>query len=205
MRGRPPLSLIFGRMKSGKSFHAKRMARKAPGRVWIWDPNKEWAGPDSVDGIPGCWPATNWDHCLRILLAQGDPAPRIAFQVGADKFPEWCDLVRYCGNMLAIVDEAHETMGPRKLPPQAMSLVRRTRHSRVDLVLVAQRPTAIDVNVRSQAHGVVTFQMSEALDLDWIGGHCGPDIKRRVPDLAQGEFVEWVAGAHMRRKKGKQG
>jgi len=176
------------------------------GRTWIWDPNKEWAGADSVDGIPDCWPATDWKHALQVIAAQGDPAPRIAWQLPPERFPDWCRLVRRTGDMLCFVDEAHEVMGPRRLPPEAMQLVRRTRHARVHLVLIAQRPTAVDINVRSQAHGVVSFGMSEELDLKWIGGHCGPDVRRQLPTLAQGEFATWFAGRGLQGKaKGRRG
>ena len=162
--------------------------------MWIWDPNREWAGPLSVDGVPGCWPATSWSHATAILRERGDPADRVAWQLPPARFGEWCDLVRRCGDMLAIVDEAHDVASPGRVPAECMTLVRRTRHSRVDLVLVAQRPSGVDINVRSQAHEVTSFAMSESRDLEWIGGHCGSDMRKKVPDLPQGESVTWRAG-----------
>ena len=190
---RAPLTLIFGRMKSGKSYQAKSVVRSTRGRVWVWDPNAEWAGSDAVDAPGDLWPATDWQHALN-YIARGGDAERVAWQLRAERFPAWCELVRRTGGMLAVVDEAHDVVAPHRVPAECMRLVRRTRHSRIDLVFVAQRPAGVDVSIRSQAHQVVSFQQTEARDLDWIGGHCGRDVRRRVEQLPVRECVVWEAG-----------
>ncbi len=143
---------------------------------------------DSVDA----YYVRDWTHALDALSRGVDP-PGIAWQLEPELFPRWCELVRRSGNMVAIVDEAHDCCAPQRVPPEFLRLVRRTRHSRVDLVLVAQRPTGIDPSVRSQAHAVTSFSMQEPKDLEWLGGACGPEFRSKVQALRKHQSAKWDA------------
>lgn len=167
---------------------------KERGPVWIWDPNAEWAGPVSKDAPTGFALLSDWNHALH-YLAQGGDAKKLVWQVDKRHFAAWCNLVRRTGKMLAVIDEAHDFLDQRNAPDEAILLVRRTRHSRVRIILIAQRPTGIHVSIRSQVRQVISFAQSEASDLRWFDGTCGIDMRERVQALnsENHEFAHWEA------------
>lgn len=86
------------------------------------------------------------------------------------------------------------------VPHWARPLIYMGREPRVNLVLVAQRATAIPPDIRSQATRIVTFLQTEEADCKALASrfNCDEDEIRALPELS---CLDWEAGKGLRRYK----
>lgn len=190
--------LHFGRKGCGKSYRAKRFVESATGDVAVWDPRAEWAGDLAVDAPRS--PALLVRSMGRFLEVQaGKPQPLarfLVFQCRAHEFPRWCRWVLARGNMLAVVDELHLFAGPFDSPVKSgafLELIAVSRHARVDVLGMAQRPKRIHGDVREQADQIVSFQCTEPNDLSYFSAKCGKAFTQGLELLRPREFRVWEA------------
>ena len=191
MQRKANLTLHLGRKGSGKSWAAKKLAFAHKGRVWVWDPRAEWAGPVAADArgeysIVRDLPS--WLDAAKHSKLQ--PPKRIAFQCRHEDFELWCKLVSLTGNGLFIVDEAH--LYASRSPSRALvELVRVCRHARADLLLVAQRPAGLCPDIRSQVDSMRCWQFTEPRDLAWIADIAGESFSLGLQRLRNHASVIW--------------
>lgn len=69
-----------------------------------------------------------------------------------------------------------------RLPGWANDIVFLGRHRDVSMIVTAQRAASIPIEIRSQAHRVVSFAQHEGDDLKWLRGFFGNDIEK-LPSL----------------------
>lgn len=186
-----PVTIILGKMKSGKTYRAKQLATRATtGTIWIWDPNREYRTAEGFD-FSDWWTIRDYDGGVD-AIARGHPYRRVVWQVDEDEFPRWVALVQGGGNLVAFIDEAHDSCG-RVVKRDLLKFLRRPRHSNVRVVLIAQRPMAVNVSLRSQATRVIAFRLTESNDLDWLRGHCSKEFGERLPNLGKWESEDYSA------------
>lgn len=75
----------------------------------------------------------------------------------------------------------------------ARPLIYMGREPRVNLVLVAQRVTAIPPDIRTQANRIVTFLQTDEVDCRALASRIGCD-KDEIRSLAERECLDWEAG-----------
>lgn len=192
---RSEILLILGRKGSGKSFHAKRLVQKRKGFIAVWDARSEWAGPTAQDAPKiGALLVRNLRAFLELQSTRRRPLARVlVFQCPAQDFPTWCRWVLARGDMLAVVDELHLFAGPHDSPEKSgafIELIRVSRHARVDVLGIAQRPKSIHGDVRAQADHLIAFACSEPGDLAYFSEMVNKDFASALATLKPQQYRE---------------
>lgn len=74
------------------------------------------------------------------------------------------------------------------------------REPQIDLVLVAQRVTAIPPDIRSQASRIVTFLQTEKSDVIALEERFGADgLRDEIRNLPELHCIDWTAGQGLKR------
>lgn len=85
-----------------------------------------------------------------------------------------------------VVDEIaasrHLPRGKGTAPMQFIDMAVMGRHREVSLILTAQRPYYLPIEVRSESDELVCFQLTEPADLDWVAGY--PGAKEYVGEIS---------------------
>lgn len=68
------------------------------------------------------------------------------------------------------------------------------RHRACSILLIAQRPTYIPIDFRSQANRVITFCQHEDTDMDWLSGFFGKERMDRMLQLPKFTCFDWHNG-----------
>lgn len=146
--------------------------RECP-RLLVLDPIHEW---DDT-----CVAVTDWDTVLDDIVK---PRFRIAVQIEED-YPEQlikaCELVMSedVGNCVLCIDEVPLYFRNKSEPPQEfVEAVTHGRHKNVSLVLIAQRPIAFPILMRSQASTIYAFRTNEPRDVVWLRDFAGDNALR---------------------------
>jgi len=116
--------------------------------------------------------------------------------INKDMLPAFGDLAYVLSNVLLVVEECATVFdkGMRNLPEWAKRLVFQGRHRSVSLLLIAQRPISIPIDIRTQANRIVTFQQHEGDDLDWLIGFFGKENCKQMPFLPKFECLDYWNG-----------
>ncbi len=191
------VTLIYGRKGQGKSYLAKVLAAQR-GRarpVVVWDPQREWAGPRARDARIRLGIVHDFQRFLADMKGSKlRRVPNLAFQLEQEEFGAFVFWVQSTGHLCLIVDEAHLVAPPFTCPKTFLRLVRTCRHSNVDMVIAAQRPTSVHGDVRAQADEVYAFQTSEPRDLQYFGDFCGKPFAEALTAREVGSPCYWQAG-----------
>jgi DNA helicase HerA-like ATPase len=176
--------VILGASESGKSWFAKRLVDRlsAAKPVLVWDPQAEWAGPDADAGIRGARCFAGVAELCASLRA-GPPAPGARLVVQSARrgdFAALCRLAYTAGNLAFVVDEAHQVLKADRCPREAEELMQVSRHRRVDLVLIAQRPTGIGPDFRDNKAECILFRMPGEASLQWVRAEFGKSVEERL-------------------------
>lgn len=186
---RREITLVFGQTGTGKSQFTKRII-KGSRRCIVIDPQDEYEAVHHAD---------NEDE-LREYLEKNPKMFRVAYS-DLRGFDYICDLVSLVPDTLLVVEESQRIVPPaKKLPESFEDLIYRGRHSGTSIHLVAQRPTTVDIAVRSQFNRLVTFRQSEARDINWITDVTGYNLDEEIRGLAVMEYVE-IGPAGWEKKK----
>jgi len=180
-------TIVLGASESGKSYWSKRQVDNLGDElVLVWDPQHEWAGQDATDGIKGAHTFPGMAELCR-WIQQNNPRERgarlVVQSARTADFAAFCKLAYTAQNCWAVVDEAHAWMRANELPEEARYLVQVSRHRRVSLLLVAQRPTGLAPDVRDNKARVVLFHMPGQASLAWVRGEFGKEAEESVRKL----------------------
>jgi DNA helicase HerA-like ATPase len=64
------------------------------------------------------------------------------------------------------------------------------RHRAFGMLIIGQRPTAVDANIRSQAASTFWMRLTDHRDLQVASQAIGPERARRLADLKEGAFLK---------------
>lgn len=119
---------------------------------------------------------------------------RVVFQCGHANEAELarlCQLAHDAGDLTLVIDEAHIYCAASNCPPYLLTLMRVSRHRRVNLVLLAQRPYGLAPSLRTQCTDTVLFHLSGGDDRDWVKRERSPELAERVATLKPREWIHW--------------
>lgn len=109
---------------------------------------------------------------------------------GEREFSLFCRLVHTSGRVVAVIDEAHLYCRHGYAPPALLAVNRLSRHRAVDLILIAQRPHGLAVDLRDQRSRLHLFTMTGEASLQWVRNECSADAEKRLRALAPHAFLE---------------
>jgi len=174
------ITLVVGQTGMGKTQWAKRYIREHK-RVIISDPMSEYEGAGVM----------MFDD-LSALIAHVEKFNtfRVAYSDLRD-FDTLALIAKSIPETLFVVEESQRIIPPlSKIPTHFEDLIYRGRHSGTSILLVAQRPSTVNIAVRSQYHRLITFRQSENRDLAWISEIAGENLSDDIRALEVFEFYE---------------
>jgi GTPase SAR1 family protein len=164
---RRDLILIFGKVGSGKTTLAEKLAEKmsrskGDKQIIIFDLNEEHEGHDATTAAG-----------VELLLTKG--IRRIVYRPmwGLDDI--WGDVDKVFavaweyGEVILLVDEAEIWIGAKDYHVRRSNFLRCVqfgRHRLIDMICCSRRIVELNIFVRAQATEVITFRQTERRDLD---------------------------------------
>lgn len=178
--------LVFGKTNMGKtSWTRQYLATRR--RVILLDPMDEYPGLAFQDPV----------KMIEHIQAHREFTVR---SVAVQDFDALSLIAFSAGHVTFAIEEAQRSLPSwqKDLPPAFADIVYRGAHTGTSLVLIAQRPSTVNIAARSQFTRLVSFAQSEVADVRWIEGVTGLGIGGsilRLPPLnyievEQGEAVE---------------
>lgn len=172
--GQREIVLVMGMTGWGKSWWSKLYSKPHQRKV-VYDPTMS-------------FPVQEYLPTADIVenIMDGDEESRRHFNYGfvdVDGIPSVAGALFVVGNNLLVVEECATVFdkGQARLPEWGKRCCFLGRHRENSIVLIAQRPTYIPIDFRSQANRVVTFCQHEGADMDWLKDFYG---KERVESLS---------------------
>lgn len=182
---------VTGISGSGKTTGAWNWYLRHAPRVLIVDQVGEWNGRvfETANTLPELYAAiqearkqprwvisySNMDNRLHDLIRWLLPLPN------ADRSP-----VLAMGGMVLLLDEVDLIAPTGGAPEVIRNLYRRSRHVRLSIVSVTQRPANVLREVSAQSTQVLAYRLTEPRDLDYLA-----DLMR-WDSHQTGEFVRWT-------------
>ena len=116
--------------------------------------------------------------------------------IGQDDVPQAASVLFLVQNNMLIVEECATVFekGLARLPDWGKRHCFYGRHRSCSIVLIAQRPTYIPIDFRSQANRVITFCQHEDADMGWLGGFFGKERMNRMLELPKFSCFDWHNG-----------
>ncbi|MBN1360958.1 MAG: hypothetical protein JW993_10215 [Sedimentisphaerales bacterium] len=111
-----------------------------------------------------------------------------------EDFGRECHLVRECGSLGYVVDEAHLYCKAGKIIDREFTrLIGTGRHYDIDLVCVSQAPKHLAEFLRSQAHEWFVFMLKEPGHVEYVVQRCGGLVTREhVLALERFEYLHYT-------------
>jgi DNA helicase HerA-like ATPase len=102
-----------------------------------------------------------------------------------------------------IVEEAQRCIpaSGERLPEALKKIIFQGRHFKRHIIIAAQRPSLVNIMVRSQWNRIVAFNLTEPADTDWIRNTSGFDIESEddIKMLPMGDYLEITPGSIERK------
>lgn len=182
--------LVLGQQGFGKTVYSKKTVETRK-RTLIFDP---------TNGFDGLTP----DNPEEMIEYVGNHP---IFRVRTPNqmyLPVVYRLANGVGNCTVCLDEAQRIMpaGKEEIDEGLADLIYRGRHPEqgpVDLIIVAQRPTTINIAVRSQWTRIVTFRQTEPADIGWMEATSGTDLDG-IREFRVFDYFEVRQGRPIERK-----
>ena len=197
------VTLCFGVKGQGKSYSIKRsldkLGRHSP--LYVWDPNREYAGDSAVDGIRDAIVFRSWPAFLEAAAAQPGHLGRVVVQVAPERFAAFCGFVHACGGCTVVLDELHDYVRSKANQDALMRVLTTSRHRRLNIYCAAWRPTDLPTWVRHPADEIRAFNTNEVNDLNWYRPSCGEDFVNRLPHLPPHVPAVWRRGEQVAAPK----
>jgi len=113
-----------------------------------------------------------------------------------EDIPQAAGALFALGNNLLIVEECATVFekGQARLPEWGKRHCFYGRHQSCSIVLIAQRPTYMPIDFRSQANRVVTFCQHEGADMDWLKDFYGKERMDRMLTLPKFSCFDYHDG-----------
>jgi len=114
----------------------------------------------------------------------------------ADSIPAAAGLLFIKGKNLFVVEECATVFekGLARLPEWGKRHCFLGRHQSCSILLIAQRPTYMPIDFRSQSNRVITFCQHEDTDMDWLQGFFGKERMERMLQLPKFTCFDWHNG-----------
>ena len=77
------------------------------------------------------------------------------------------------GDMLLVVEEAAAYFPRRRVSPQFMHIATKGRHKEISMLLVAQAPSYLPIEIRRESDRLIAFHLGEKNDRDWVKDYPG--------------------------------
>lgn len=167
----PRVTLIVGRTQQGKSTLALKMAVSEFSRIIVLDS----ARTRVFDQVAPSGQFTTWEGMAAWLMSESSKAPRWCIALRSKNPADYAALLHaseHFRGVLLVMDETHKlcrmegVMHPLELV--ALTGAHYGNGAGVWLFMLAQRPTSIPINIRSQADRIITFRQQEPRDRDWL-------------------------------------
>lgn len=179
------ITIVMGMTGWGKSWWSKLYSLKWP-NLLVYDPSMSfpevlWGNlDDHLDGLIGEEPMKKFRYGF---VDDADVG-----QGGSAAFAR--------GNMMYMVEECAAVFekGQARMPEWAKRLCFFGRHRECSITLIAQRPTYIPIDFRSQANRVVTFCQHEDADMQWLGDFFGRERMDRMLTIPKFSCFDWHNG-----------
>lgn len=175
------LIIVLGKRGMGKSVYTRKWLADRDARPMVcYDPMRsiphvEWyedlttyQGEDIDDEYPmsvGCYTPDQINHIPDIAL--WTPGCIVVLEEMATAYPKGA-----------------------RLSSDMARLVFLSRHYDIDMLFVAQRPSSIPIDVRSQATNIVSFAQHEGDDLSWMKDFYGKRVAE-IPMLPRLHYLEY--------------
>lgn len=157
--------VVLGKTGHGKSEWTKRFVASLPS-LYIYDPLA------SYSNVTWC------DHEMLLRLHDAQQLKRARVGVFDSTDAELLGCLAFVHGDTTIVIEECSTVFTKgnALPRWAGDLVFMGRHRNASMIVTAQRAASIPIEIRSQAHRIVSFAQHEGDDLKWLKGFFGNRI-----------------------------
>jgi len=156
---------IFGRKGSGKSFLAKEIAREEL-RIIAIDSLGEY---DDLEVITGFKESVN-------AMVAVEKRPNFALALRTYSLDEDLELINLAFHMqhfTLLVEETSRYVSPASLPQPLEQLVRYGRHSAINQIYLARRPSEIHRDLTAQSDVIVSFVQHERRDVEYLRSFMG--------------------------------
>jgi len=167
--------LVMGKTGWGKSWWSKLYSQKFD-RKLVYDPSMSFPVDEYLPV----------DEIVNDIMDEERESKNFNFGfVDADDIPQAASALFVLGKNLLIVEECATVFekGQARLPEWGKRHCFYGRHQSCSIVLIAQRPTYMPIDFRSQANRVITFNQHEGADMDWLQDFFGKDHVKRLSEL----------------------
>ena len=179
------ITLVMGMTGWGKSWWSKLYSQKW-NRLLVFDPSMSF--PDVIWG--------NIDDYVEQLIGE-EPVSEFRYGfVDPEDVAQAGGLTFATGQMMYMLEECAAVFekGQARMPQWAKRLCFFGRHRECSITLIAQRPTYIPIDFRSQANRVVTFCQHEDADMQWLGDFFGRERMERMLTIPKFTCFDWHNG-----------
>lgn len=164
----------------GKSMWTRQFLRDKK-RLFVFDPLRDIVAEyRDVDDIPE---------------DEGDDRRRFRYGItNPDDVPVLASKAFVTGKCYLVIEEAALMFPAGSRSPDWMrECTFLGRHQELSIVITAQRPTSIPVDMRSQCSRLVCFSQHERNDIGWLDSYYG-DRSEEIPDLSALECLDYEKG-----------
>lgn len=178
--------LVMGMTGWGKSWWTKCYSKQFPRRL-VYDPSATFPVQEykSIDEI------------TEDILDEDRKSTQFNFGfTEPEDIPQAAGALFALGDNLLIVEECATVFekGLARLPEWGKRHIFYGRHQSCSIVLIAQRPTYMPIDFRSQANRVVTFCQHEGADMDWLADFYGKERMDRLLTLPKFSCFDYHDG-----------
>lgn len=188
------VTLILGMTGFGKTQFAKHLVEDCE-RLLIYDKlgtywNAKYKNPEDVQDF--------------IFSHDDDKLANLKFRFAWHKeeaVPIFGITAFQAGNTTLLLEEMSTitNKGVRDLPKWFKEMIFLGRHQRMNIIMIAQRPASVPIDLRSQANRVICFQQVEDCDLTWLKSRFGK-MADDIPNLEKFECIDRYDGKLSRYK-----
>lgn len=191
--------IYFGMTRSGKSYRVKKneissLLKIIPGKLIIYDPKLEYAGPHAVDvEYPQGTVVATVDtlngfkqaiakYNAKVVVIQPDAAKMEGDEI--EFFDSICKFIynyrnHFRGSVL-IVDEAESIAPVSKIPKYFNAIIKQMAAYDIGVVAVTQRPAELHGSIKSQAEYIFFFFIHSPRDIIALGDMIGRDWAEKM-------------------------
>ena len=174
------IASFFGRKGSGKSFLAKEIAGDEPRVIAI----------DSLGEYNEMQVITGYKECIKAMIAVENLSQfKLALRTySLEEDLELIDLVFKMNHLTLMVEETSRYVSTASLPTPFEQLVRYGRHSAINQLYIARRPSEIHRDLTAQSDVIVSFVQHERRDVEYLRSFMG-EAANGVSSLRQYESL----------------
>lgn len=180
--------LVMGMTGWGKSWWTK-LYSQTYNRKLVYDPSISFPVDNLVihkreGGLTEPEYVGTMDQIVDDVLSEETKVFNLGFE-NPDDIPAAAGALFVKGNNILILEELATVFekGQARLPEWGKRHVFYGRHASCGMVLIAQRPTYIPIDFRSQANRVITFCQHEGADMDWLQDFYGKERMKRLAEI----------------------